>query len=269
LFLREDIYEVLRKYDEDLDKKDSCIINWSKNDLVEFIGRRIEAGFDLQPSYLKGSEWKEMWNHVFPTAVDKKPVTDFIIERSLMRPRDVLIFCKKALERAQDNNHASIDVEDVLDSESDYSLDRLVNIGTEYLINYPGLTDFLFDTFNNTMTILREDGLANQIAQYIQKESSNKSWDEIHEWLEPACADNSILKILYDIGFIGIKQKDNSITYSYDKTYSYAESSSLLEETHMSSKKRVAIFFSKEVTEIKKYKIFVIHPAFRKVLQCT
>jgi hypothetical protein len=267
MFLREDIYDVLRKYDEDLDKKEKSVINWSKENLIEFIGRRIETSLGSSASFLMENEWKAIWENIFPNLVDNKHVTDFIIDRSLMRPRDVLIFCKKALEFAQDRNHSKIELKDVLDSENEYSIDRLDNLGTEYIVNYPGLSDFLLDSFSGTTSTIREDELISRINNYILKGGSYRAWDEIKEWLVPEFEENNTIRILFDIGFMGIKQKDGSISYSYDKNYSSAERTASGEEVIITQKKKIAILFTKKSSIPTIYKFFVIHPAFRKVLE--
>jgi Cdc6-like AAA superfamily ATPase len=267
LFLRDDIYDILRRFDQDLDKKDRCDIQWEKSELIEFIGRRISLGFSSSPIALDESAWHRTWENIFHPTVKGKPVTDFIIERTLMRPRDVLIYCRKCLELAQNRRRVLITEQDVLDAESEYSLDRLFNIGTEYLINYPGLSDFLLDCFTGSSQNLKEDDLYNKISIYINGDNSKRNWKDIKTWLTQLFENRSILEMLFNIGFIGITQKDGEIAYVYSKEFGQALRNSAVEQIERVKEHKLMGLLPVKRKETVYQKLFVIHPAFTKVLE--
>ena len=87
MFLREDIYDVLTKFDEDLSKRSVLRMEWTKNNLLHLVAERlaISAGEDNIDDVLT-------WSGIFPSEVKGKLAAEYVLDIALPRPRDVLGF---------------------------------------------------------------------------------------------------------------------------------------------------------------------------------
>jgi hypothetical protein len=56
----------------------------------------------------------EVWEKYFAESVDGIPTKQYILERIIPRPRDIIYLCKEALIRAINHNHTRIDKEDIV-----------------------------------------------------------------------------------------------------------------------------------------------------------
>lgn len=115
------------KYDDDI-----LNVSWTPNDLYEVINRRINLLF--KRVYTK--EKVEFYD-LFSEQVNKKPTREYLIERTLLRPRDCILFVNKCLDKAQ--NSSSITSAHVKLAEADYSASRFVSVQNEWSSIYPYL----------------------------------------------------------------------------------------------------------------------------------
>jgi hypothetical protein len=118
-------------------------IRWSPEDLARLIGLRINEVFKSQYT-------KELisFEHIFPKPRKGGGQTslDFIIERSLRRPRDVLQFVNECFNIAYDRERISWRA--LFAAEAQYSVKRLKSLKEEWGDIYP--------CFEDTIEILSE-----------------------------------------------------------------------------------------------------------------
>lgn len=113
-------------------------VSWTSDQLKAVLDARINQLFKNQ--YTDGNV--EFYD-IFPEKVRQDIQTlDFIITRSLMRPRDVIAFVNNILEQA--NGHETISAKMILDSERGYSEKRLDAVMQEWVVEYPKLKKCLF-----------------------------------------------------------------------------------------------------------------------------
>ena len=140
LFLREDIYEVLLHHDAELPKRNLLRMQWTVSNLKHVVAERIAAGASA-----KNEDDDATWSSVFCPHVRNQITNDYIVSRTLPRPRDILDFCQKAIDQAQRNGHDIVTAEDVLDAEAEFSESLFRSICLEYRTVYPKLEDVLLE----------------------------------------------------------------------------------------------------------------------------
>lgn len=114
LFLREDLWDRVRYNDRSKIGQDVVFLNWHDYDLKRILERRITSSMSL------GTE--EALSAVFEAqATEPHSVPNFIVSRSLRRPRDVISFANLALDQARKNHHAQISHDDALSAETAFS----------------------------------------------------------------------------------------------------------------------------------------------------
>lgn len=140
VFLRSDIYDHLLQEIPDKGKDTAIRLEW--DDPVAFeriIERRIVASTDLQ-----GDFREEIWPAVCTPLVNTDDSFGYILDRTLMRPRDLLMFLRRCVETAINRGNSRIEETDILFAEKGYSNDMLRNL--QYEIedlnpNYSGLLE--------------------------------------------------------------------------------------------------------------------------------
>jgi hypothetical protein len=141
VFLRSDIFDVVRLKDTEVDKRARDVIQWNRALLTEVMASRIAfaKGFDLEDRTVN-----EAWYDVFCRQVGEEDTIDYVISRTLLRPRDVLQFSNRCLEEAQNQRHDYIHEDDVLYAEESYSEDKISDLYREYSISHPDLIELLW-----------------------------------------------------------------------------------------------------------------------------
>jgi hypothetical protein len=115
-FLRSDIYSYLQRVAREPDKIPVSYLEWSdSNLLVRVIEERFLAA---RPD---GTESKELWTKFFCPAVRGTPTRDYVIQRVLPRPRDLIYLFNAAVISAVNGRRERVEEEDVLAAEVSYS----------------------------------------------------------------------------------------------------------------------------------------------------
>lgn len=114
-------------------------VKWSKYQLVDLLNERIN--YQFKHRYSKRT--KLTYTDIFPNTVNGRNVMDYIIERTLMRPRDVIEFVNFCIEYATDDGDGLITEQVVVDAEKSYSKSRLSSLYYEWFADYPGLKNLV------------------------------------------------------------------------------------------------------------------------------
>lgn len=111
-------------------------IEWTKESLVGLLDARIDK-------LVKSRYTTATVTHrdLLPAQINKQPSIDYIIQRTLMRPRDIILFFNLCIAQAKDN--PKITAQMVRQAEGEYSRLRLRSLADEWQSDYPSLFGFV------------------------------------------------------------------------------------------------------------------------------
>ena len=118
------------------------------------------------PICLSG-DLREIWPRIGPSHIGTQDTVNYLMERTLMRPRDLLKFVNHAIAVAINRGHDAIDENDLRLAERNYSEDLLLTTVYEIQDTQPRFAEILyeFDSLSHTLpfedveAILTEAGL--------------------------------------------------------------------------------------------------------------
>jgi len=180
IFLRRDIYDNLIVRSADAGKDTAIVLDWNDPELFKLILRaRIEASGELDGAF------DEIWAQLFDLQVDGIDSFQYIVTRTLMRPREFLRFLHSAIEVGINRSHSRITGDDIKRAEDLYSEELLAGLESELRDLFPGVLNPLYP-FLGCPAILRRD--------------------EVIRRLEEAAFPNpeNALNVLIWFGFLGI-----------------------------------------------------------------
>lgn len=111
-------------------------LRWSKSQLLNLLDKRVN--YLVRQTYTKKTVG---YADLLPTRVDKDgSVADYLIERTLMRPRELIEFFNSIIELAASKPNITRAM--ILEGEGVYSKNRMRSLQDEWINEYPGLLDF-------------------------------------------------------------------------------------------------------------------------------
>ncbi|MEO0985178.1 MAG: hypothetical protein AAFY20_06475 [Cyanobacteria bacterium J06639_14] len=185
------IYEDAQKIREDVE-----VIRWGKTELLELIGLRIAHCF---PEVQQQSGLRR-WNSVFASRIPAHSAdsVDYVIDRTQLRPRELLQFCKLCLEYYREGKR--IEEATIFAAEEVYSEQKTKDLASEYRFKYPYLLD-LFEVFRGRKSHLEKEDLEYLLLAAVCGEldvDRAASWVLEMDYLE-------LKKLLWHIGFLKAK----------------------------------------------------------------
>jgi hypothetical protein len=173
---------------------------------------------------------KEAYTNRAPTISDIIPPSkkgqpngfDYIIERTMMRPRDVIDYFNKCIKYADGRTKISLEI--IKEAEEEYSLSRLAALNDEWLENYGDieiLSGFLRKKSSPFTISSIKDHAADYFVDILSKGYESQLslelkalFSEFGHTFNPSALLNKLLIILYEIGVLGIKATpESSINY--------------------------------------------------------
>lgn len=111
-------------------------LRWSRDQLTKLLDTRIRRM--VRQQYTS----KEVTHaDVLPRLINKTPTMDYILARTLLRPRDVILFFNACIRQAQGN--PQITPQMLKEAEGEYSRLRLRSLADEWSADYPFLMSFI------------------------------------------------------------------------------------------------------------------------------
>lgn len=223
LSLREDllqtVFDVTRGSGFQQEKYESYIysLRWDRSDLKGLIDKRISEVYKRQYEK-KGVVFED----IFPNPKKNVVAYDFLIERTLFRPRDILQFCNECFVASY--KKPSISWRSIRSAEHKYSEKRLKSIIEEWVEHYPSIR-FVPDLFSGLPPSLIKssfsDARINELAMRAFDEHKKDACIEAAERLVEANAKptalkdflSECLKVAYRVGIIGVKTASHSPYY--------------------------------------------------------
>lgn len=197
VFLREDVYSLIISKTQHSDKyRNIERIRWGKPELVSILERRIR--FNRQQNVLPPVA--DAFHSVFPEMVGTTNTDNWLVERTLSRPRELIQLARYYTESVDGERP---DDAALKNSEQEYSAWKLEDLCTEYSNQYPGLLEIFTywkAKFFRTKYHLKRDELDEMLFQVANDVEINA------EWFNDIVRTADMLKfidVLYEIGFIG------------------------------------------------------------------
>lgn len=189
-------------------------IKWSKNDLRQLVDKRISTV--LRRQY---TGTNVLFKDVFTKNIKNKDPFDYMVERSHMRPRDLIAFVNECLAVA--DGQYEIAPTHIQRAEAEYSRKRRDALVQEWKSTFPSLSEMLsFVTSEKSVGITYATLLASAKLEELALSvgSARKiSFDPIHELCQSVCdtKQNSkeallaaVLSILYRVGAVSLKTRE-------------------------------------------------------------
>jgi hypothetical protein len=226
VFLRNDIYDHLIQETPDKGKDTAIVLDYDDPELFKNIAaERIKLSTGLDGTF------EDIWAAVFDTHIGTQDSFQFILDRTLMRPRDLLNFLHRAIETAINRGHDRVHQEDILKGEAIYSEDILLSIVFELREVFPNVPNPLYVFLGCPSHMSRDEVL-----------SLLKKAGYAEQNLE------STLKLLVWFGFLGVQENDNEKPhYAYQVRHNIEKVFAPMQQGGG---------------------YFVLHPAFRMALEC-
>lgn len=155
--LRRELYDSIPALYDDAQKYRDIIetISWDEPSLLALVAKRIQHTVPA----LVGTDDTDAWNMIFAETLQYRQAKSFnyMIDRTLYRPREIVQFCTDALDDARKNATFPIDYPVIASAEMRYGEARTKDIAAEYKFQYPGLLS-IFEVFRGqSYTFDRKD----------------------------------------------------------------------------------------------------------------
>lgn len=196
--LRQELYDSIPELYEDAQKYRDVVevISWDEPALHELVEKRIKHSI---PS-LASKESGESWAAIFAETLDYRQSKSFnyMIDRTLYRPREIIQFCTQAVEAAQERGGvAPIDYAMLSEAELTYSDDRAKDIAAEYRFQYPGLSD-VFEVFRGRSYLFSREDLESLCLSMAVGETGTGA---AASWVTEADPEK-LIETLWQVGFL-------------------------------------------------------------------
>jgi len=198
IFLRNDVYELLVRETSDRGKEANVMLDWTDPDLLrELVRLRI-----ISNNIEKAIPFKSAWLSIFTSHYNGEESSQYLIERSLMRPRFLLNLINQCKSFAVNLNHSVIEDDDIKKGLEAYSSDLLADIHYEIDDISPGSGESLYAFIG--------------CKQSLHYKETNKLLYEFGIEKEVAV---KIINILLWYGFLGLQLNENETKYIYNFNY--------------------------------------------------
>ncbi|TWU11677.1 hypothetical protein CA54_04860 [Symmachiella macrocystis] len=205
VFCRENIFERVREIDNEFARLETWIVSldWTRELLLQLVERRLLVPFNTRTP-LGGPTW----DHFFELENGVSSY-EWVFEQCQHRPRDVLMYVDYAIDGARARRHNQVQIEDLHEAKKKFSDSRLKDLGDEYSENFHQIQLVLARFFGLT-TCYTIAAIRDIIAALIADEQIKTACGK---WIYANSAPESFIGLLFDIGFIGIRNPSANIVY--------------------------------------------------------
>lgn len=193
-------------------------INWTKDSLIRMLDARIEHLVKRQ--YAKQSATRRERESVkrgdlLPKKIHNSSAIEFILDRTIMRPRDVITFFNYCIANAADKRRITVKM--ILEAEGRYSKDRLTSLTDEWKSDYPELEFFVKILKGRkasfSATEISQDDIAELCLRFGINCSDSRPMDSLSSSAHSVANDELdidqfriiLLHVFYRTGLIGLK----------------------------------------------------------------
>lgn len=198
IFIREDVYRILIEETPDRGKDPMIGLDWTEPDMLREVVRR-RLVFNGLPEH---ASFEQLWRQVCVSHIHGVESSEYLIDRSLMRPRYFLRLIEDAKGFAINLSHEKIEVEDIESGIKSYSTGCILEVGLELRDVLPESEDVLY-------SFLGEEFVMSQEKIFTLFESGGYRrdiWDELFD-------------LLLWHGVLGIVRENGEFAFIYDVNY--------------------------------------------------
>lgn len=202
-------------------------LGWNKDQLMNLLDSRVNHL--LKHKYTSGNV---CFNDVFPEKIDKVTSAEYILDRTLLRPRDAIMFVNFCLKESQGKSQITSSIIKV--AEKSYSADRIESLKYEWFVEHPLLGKYI-EILHHKSTNFKVSSITDEQLELIileLAESPELNLDAVvksaHSYMKskyPASQGymsqvrQNILFVLYKVGVVGIKVDGAStVKWSHDRS---------------------------------------------------
>jgi hypothetical protein len=198
IFLRNDVFELLVEETPDRGKDPRALVDWTDpEEMRELVRRRIVFN-DIAGD----RSFADVWSMVCVSHIAGEETSQYMIERSLMRPRALLDLISHCRSCAVNRGHPRIEADDIRKGLSLYSTDLVREIGLEIRDVLPEGEDVLY-VFIDVSDRLDETELRSLLATLgLEREQMSR-----------------LVDILLWYGVLGLVREDAEVEYIYSLNY--------------------------------------------------
>jgi hypothetical protein len=227
--LRKDLLDRVYKFTRDPGFQEekyhasSLDLIWSKSDLVEVLDLRINKLVKSQYTKQKVTQ-EDLLRPIHLDGKKRLPAIDYMIERTLQRPRDLIQFFNICITLS--NGKPMIDANTLIDGEGGYSRDRFRALVDEWVGIYPNLTLSAQLLKNKKPSFRVKDLLLAEVEEHcLQSATSTEAiaGDDLTEMerlidgkVRPEEYRKNLILVFYKVSLVGLKTNDAMpVSWSY------------------------------------------------------
>ena len=210
VFMQASIYDWLQLNFKDIRNIQDFVITieWNEQELIELLSQRIRRNF---PEKRERRTW-EYWKLLFDikSKNDFEEIKDYIFERIVNGPRDIIEHCLLAREEAIKRKLLRINKKILDDVEALYSESLLNAISQENGRGtyYEGIYHFINNSFSRGEPEYTKDELAKSLEdKWVQVNDDFKDFP----WFKFSATGPKLIEKLYRVGFLGYKESEKTI----------------------------------------------------------
>jgi hypothetical protein len=195
--LRQDIFEGVPSIYSDQEKiRDQIVrLKWNAENLFEMINSRISIAMKEQGVRQTDADpWHQLFDE--DLTYKKHKSKNYVVERTLYRPRDIIQFLKAIFKSANKPVDQKLNYEDIINGEKDFSESKIKDLSAEYQFLYPGILK-LFEHFRGCTYRLNR----NELEEMLLAFSVSPMAKECGTWAAEVDPEN-LIHVLYEVGFI-------------------------------------------------------------------
>ncbi len=194
VFLRTDIFNYLMRSAREPDKLSFSRITWDDPELLtRVLEERLVAS-------INASSAEEVWRRFFTPRIAGIPIREYLVSRTLPRPRDIVYLTRAAVSTAINRGHARVEEDDVFEAEKQYSQYALDTIETEATAEFPELAKILYE-FAGAKEILEKVEL--------EKFMTNAGFESARF--------SAAVEFLLTYGFLGLEVSEDTFDFASDE----------------------------------------------------
>ena len=202
-------------------------LQWSRQALIEMLEVRmnclIRRRYTSKPISLMD---------ILPSSVDNQPTLDYLLDRTLLRPRDAIMFLNACIDCAEGRPRLTANV--IKHAEEEYSLKRLQSVAQEWKTIYPNLLQVssIFRGFRSHFPVsdITQEILEERYGEILSEiddpkgDSNTLALDSLYSSTGNFnSVRNSLVRNFHQVGLIGIKPGPTStLSWSFESRRSRA-----------------------------------------------
>lgn len=198
VFLRNDVYELLIDQLPDRGKEAKAVLDWTDPELLREVLRRRahHAGCETAVTF------SDLWASVCVSHIDGEESSQYLIDRSLMRPRHLIDLVNYCRGNALTLGHERMEQDDLRAGTALLSRDLVTDLGHEIRDVNPTAEDLLY-----AFTGYERDMSHDDVALALM------------EAKVPEAQQEQIVQLLVWYGFLGVLDDDNEPRFIYQVQY--------------------------------------------------